>query len=427
MSVDFQKLRLFGVYQQQNPEELMLRVKIPGGLLSAAQAREIAAIGNSFSNGRLHLTSRGSIEFHRLKLEQLDELFARLNAVGLTSRGACGGAVRGISCSTTFAPGYGRAQRLAEQLNRHFAGNPDFEGLPKKFKVAVEASYEEGRHLIQDFGIILVGTGEEPRYDIWCAGGLGREPQPAFLLEAKVPERRLLHLLEAVVQVYRDNTPPPKRLKYLLNSIGEAEFRRLLNMELEQRPSPNLPQLDQHPLCDEAEFVEVPVFGGQLKAAQLLKLAQLAERFCASRLATTTNQNMALPISDQSQTAELKFELTSAGFELHDSFAGRLRICPGSHECKMALAATRDLGTAIKGALAQTAQEYSWAISGCSNSCSQPQLADYGIVTTKLEKTENGERIPLFDLYQRRGNAFGERIAEKLTEEELLAIVRNLA
>jgi sulfite reductase beta subunit-like hemoprotein len=427
MSVDFKKLRLFGVYQQKNPEELMLRVKIPGGLLATEQAHAIATISTSFSNGHLHLTSRGSIEFHKLKLEHLDDIFDRLNTVGLTTRGACGGAVRGIACNTTFSPGYGLAQHLAERLNRHFAGNPEFEGLPKKFKVAVETNYDKGHHLIQDFGIVMVGTSDTPLYDIWCGGGLGREPQASFLLEQKVPEHRLLPLLEAVVQVYRDNTPPPKRLKYLLNNIGETEFRRLLSLELKQHLNAELPQIDRSPLDAEAKFIDIPLFGGQLEATQLHKLAQLAERFCHSRLATTTNQNIALPVTDQSLTAALKSALENSGFDLHDSFASRLRMCPGNHECKMGLTATRQLGAVIQKSLPVAAQANSWAISGCPNSCSQPQLAAYGIVTTKLEKTETGERIPLFDLYQRRDGALGKRIAEKITETELLTIVRDLA
>ncbi len=404
----------------------MVRVKIPGGLLSAVQAREIAAISDNYGRGVLHLTSRGSFEFHYLRVEQLDAVLARLNNVGLTTKGACGGAVRGISCSTTFAPGYGRVQYLAERLNQHFAGNPSFERLPKKFKISVEATYQGGRHLIQDLGIVLTAAGQEPLYDIWCAGGLGREPQPGFLLEENVPEPHVLKLIEAVVQVYRDNTPPPKRLKHLLNSIGEAEFRRLLALELNQRPRPSLPEVDLARLEDDVEFIEIPFFGGQLPAAKLSELADLAERFSAGRLATTTNQNIALPITDHSYGDTLRLELAAKNFAAQETFAARLRTCPGSHECKMGLAATRELGMLLKETLSPTAKEQSWAISGCPNSCSQPQLSAYGIVTVKQQKTEDGTRIPLFDLYQRSSEKLGQPIKQNLTKDKLLAAVRDL-
>ena len=125
-----------------------------------------------------------------------------LAAAGLTTRGACGGAVRGIVCSTPSLPGFPATQVLARKLHHHFTQNPHFEGLPKKFKIAVEAGYRNSRHLIQDLGLVLAGTeGGQDIYDVWAAGGLGREPQPAYLLEEGVAEERVIPLIEAVVTV----------------------------------------------------------------------------------------------------------------------------------------------------------------------------------------------------------------------------------
>ena len=76
MTIDYQKLRLYGVYQQDKEENLMLRVKIPAGFLSSEQATTIAIISKECSNGMLHLTSRGSFEFHWLKHHQLDDILA---------------------------------------------------------------------------------------------------------------------------------------------------------------------------------------------------------------------------------------------------------------------------------------------------------------------------------------------------------------
>ncbi|HSR36804.1 MAG TPA: hypothetical protein VLL73_06440, partial [Desulfurivibrionaceae bacterium] len=165
--IDLQKLRIDGVYQMNNEGDLMLRVKIPAGVLSAEQALAIAQTSEQFAGGRLHLTSRGSIELHRLRHEQLAEVSRSLARVGLTSRGACGGAVRGVSCSTSVSPDFDRVQALARRIHRHFTGNPHFEGLPKKFKIAVEADAHLGRHLIQDVGLVLCGDDKEPSYDIW--------------------------------------------------------------------------------------------------------------------------------------------------------------------------------------------------------------------------------------------------------------------
>ena len=160
MAADFQKLRLKGVYQMDKQNNLMLRVKVPAGLLSSEQAQRIALLSRQYSNGVLHLTSRGSIEFHWLRLEQLEDIFDSLEELGLTTRGACGGAVRGISCSTTFSDNFVIVQRVAQRFNMHFSGNTDFEGLPKKFKVSVDAGYLGARHLIQDIGLVFVDSSD---------------------------------------------------------------------------------------------------------------------------------------------------------------------------------------------------------------------------------------------------------------------------
>ena len=429
MTIDYQKLRLYGVYQQDKEENLMLRVKIPAGFLSSEQATTIAIISKECSNGMLHLTSRGSFEFHWLKHHQLDDIFDRLAKVGLTTRGACGGAVRGISCSSTFAPEFPVVQAVAQKLNRRFAGNPDFEGLPKKFKISIDAGYQSARHLIQDLGIVLVDERSgQVAFDVWCAGGLGREPHAGFLLAEAVPEEALIHLVESVVQVYRDNTPPPKRLKFLLASIGEAEFRRLLDEELARRQRVKYQVDGVNPLlAPKGTFVTVPVFAGELNADTLVQLAAIASDKAGGYLATTADQNIAILASSMSEETAIHAALKEAGLGASSSLLiANFRVCPGNHECRMGLSATRDVASQIIGLAGETASAKSWAISGCRNSCSQPQLADYGIVTSKLATEENGDRQPLFDLYRREGNEFGKCIAENLSAKSLYNMIPDL-
>lgn len=144
MEADLRALRIEGVYQQKN-RQFMLRVKLASGLLSVSQAGLLADLGQKFGSGTLHLTTRGSVEFHDLDPADIPTVQRRMASVGLFSRGACGGAVRGISCSTTFGRGFTYSQQLARRLLLYFSGNPHFEGLPKKFKISVEAD-ADGRH-----------------------------------------------------------------------------------------------------------------------------------------------------------------------------------------------------------------------------------------------------------------------------------------
>lgn len=429
MTIDYKKLRLFGVYQQDKEDNLMLRVKVPAGFLTSAQAGEICTLSEQFSNGILHLTCRGSIEFHWLRHENLEEIFTRLANTGLTTQGACGGAVRGISCSTTFTPGYAFVQQVAQRINRHFAGNPDFEGLPKKFKIGIETGYQGSRHLIQDIGLVQVETIDgESAFDIWCAGGLGREPQASFLLEEAFPEKHLIHLIESIVQVYRDNTPPPKRLKYLLNTIGEPEFRRLLQAERKRRPQPTLheqtPATGEH--APEGVFLEVPVFAGEIESGLMRTLAAVASDDSSGHLAVTADQNIALLAASEEKAASLREALQKAGVRIDTSDVfPRFRVCPGSHECRMGLAPTRDIARQVSSAVGRGTTQ-TWAISGCRNSCSQPQLADFGIVTKTLVTNAEGEKEPIFDLYQRNSKGLGECISANLDANALYTLCHEL-
>ncbi len=233
--IDAKALKLEGIYQQNDAGELMMRVKLAGGLLSLSQADVLARLGQTYGRGTFHLTTRGSIEFHGLEFKQVPLVQRSMASVGLFSRGACGGAVRGISCSSGFGKGFNHTQVLGRKLLLHFSGNPHFEDLPKKFKIAVEADYSGSRHLIQDLAFVYVDQDNgQVLYDVWIGGGLGRAPQAAILYRRRIPETELLTLAEAVVRVYAANVEPPKRLKSLIASRGEDEFRRLVEIELEQ-------------------------------------------------------------------------------------------------------------------------------------------------------------------------------------------------
>jgi sulfite reductase beta subunit-like hemoprotein len=425
LSVDPQKVRIEGIYQQRQEGFFMQRVKLPAGVLSAAQADCIADTADRFGRGVIHLTSRGSMEIHWLKGEDLPLVKQALARTGLTSRGACGGAVRGISCSSQDAARFPQLESLARRIHRHFTANPRFEGLPKKFKIAIEADTTSGRHLIQDTGLVLAGCdGDGCSYDIWIAGGLGREPQAAFIFEHNVREERIIPLIEAVVRVYARLAPPPKRLKFLATQLGEVELARLIRAEpsyAEQFADRGGFSDNMTPPAEGRKRLLFPVFAGQLTSAALRQLADFAGKYAGGVLQATADQNIAFPLSagvaPEGAAAELA---VLAGADADDARV-TFRVCPGNHECRMGLAATRDIAKKVIAVLSPDARNRSWALSGCANSCSQPQLADYGIVSAKLTVGAAGEKTALFDLYQRSNTGLGEKVQAGLTLGELLA------
>lgn len=433
MNLDPQLLRLDGIYQQRETDRFMQRIKVPAGALSSEQAEKVAALAENFAGGRVHLTTRGSIELHDVIGADLDELNRGLAAVGLTGRGACGGAVRGISCSTTGRAHFQRCQALARRLHRHFAGNPYFEGLPKKFKIGIDGEAARGSHLIQDIGLVFAGLKEErPLWDVWCAGGLGREPRPGFLLANRVTEERLIPLIEAVLRVYRQLAPAGKRLKSVLAEIGEDVFRDRLRAATGDELPPAIPASGigltlTAPGNAEVAPVLARIFAGELSAAGLRQLAQLARRWSGGTLLLSADQDVSFLPSSDAARGELEAALAAAGFSGESpEQATCFRICPGSHECRMGLAATRDVARALLQQFDGDQQALTWAISGCPNACSQPQLADVGIVTSRLVKEADGSRQPRFDLYRRDGAELGTCVARDLTLSNLTAEISQL-
>ncbi len=427
------KLRLDGIYQQRDPGRFMQRIKVPAGALSSEQAFKVAALAESFAGGRLHLTTRGSIELHDLLAEDLPPVNSGLAAVGLSGRGACGGAVRGVSCSSTFSPHYPACQALAQRLHRHFAGNPYFEGLPKKFKIGVDGSPAAGRHLIQDVGLVHAGDeAGQVLWDVWCAGGLGREPQAGFLLGNRTREGRLIPLIEGILRVYRGHGAAGKRLKHLVAAIGEAGLRDLLRQEIRELPTATvdnglgriLPAVSG--TTPQPKPLHLPVFAGEVPAATLRQLTQLAADHAGGILLLTADQDIAFFPADAAERVALRNGLAELGLADQETLPRpAFRICPGSHECRMGLAATRDVARQILTGIGDRSPAGGFAICGCPNSCSQPQLAAIGIVASRSRKDEDGGRTPLFDLYRRDGEGLGSRVAEQLPLTELLSVIER--
>lgn len=434
MTFDPQSVRIDGVYEQRQPGNFMLRIKVSAGIISTEQAFKVAEIADRFAGGSVHLTTRGSIELHWLKQENLTDAWRMLASVGLTTRGACGGAVRGVVCAMPGDAGYGAAQLLARRFLTHFTNNPRFEGLPKKFKIGVFPGYGDGRHLIQDLSFILrEGDDGDQRYDVWVAGGLGREPHASFLLEEGVAGDRLLPLAEAIITIYRELVPKPKRLKHFVRERGREEFVGLVRARAAELLSLSLgaglaAPLTPGPAEGDAERLTAGIFAGELSTKGLAALAEIARQYAGGYMVVTGEQNVVFVLESGAMKADAARALAAAGFG-GDSPAERVcfRVCPGNHECKMGLAPTRDAAREVIGAMGAAGERLSWSISGCPNSCSHPQLADVGIVTVKSVKDDQGERHPLFDLYRRYGTeGFGVVVRAGIGYDELLEAVREL-
>ena len=428
MTTELQDYRLDGVYRQKQEGFLMQRVKLAAGTISSNQSRMVADMADRYGQGAIHLTSRGNMEIHWLREQDLPEIKRLMATVGLTARGACGGAVRGVTCANQDTAAFPLIEGLARRIQRHFTGNPRFERLPKKFKIGIEADLNGRRHLIQDAGLVLVRSRDgRGWYDLWVGGGLGREPQAGFLLAGDVAEERIIPLIEAVLRVYCAGAAPGKRVKHLLREIGEQEFRRRMDADPasheELPPHKGLADILVPAHGDCRRRLEASCFAGQLSGDGLRQLATFSDTWADGALQVTTDQNIAFQLAQRCDIRQAQKALER--IRPCDEQTS-LRVCPGTHECRAGLSATRDIAKTMVTSMGPVARGLGWALSGCPNSCTQPQLADVGIVSSRLVTEADGIRSPRFDLYRPMAEGLNLKMETSLTLEELLATIQKI-
>jgi ferredoxin-nitrite reductase len=165
------------------------------------------------------------------------------------------------------------------------------------------------------------------------------------------------------------------------------------------------------------------VYAGQLTGEQLITLADFADRWSDGILLATADQDISFHINPACDPAEASSALSCSGFDDHQVI---FRICPGTHLCRVGLSPTRDIARTIIDSMGPAARTLAWAISGCPNSCTQPQLADIGIVSSSLVKYDAGGRSPRFDLYHGKCEGLGTVVERSLTLDELCCKVREM-
>ncbi|MBI2221435.1 MAG: nitrite/sulfite reductase [Acidobacteria bacterium] len=236
-----------GTYaQRQSDDAQMLRVKIPQGILSAEQLDALADVAARYSRGFAHITTRQNVQFHFVRLHDLEPALRRLADAGLTTREACGNSVRNI----TACPYAGVAADevfdvtpYAEALTRHLLRHPLSASLPRKFKIAFEGCTDD--HVataINDIGLTarIWAIDGLPRrgFRVTVAGGTSTLATAGRLLTDFLPAGDLLNLAEAIIRVFHRlgdyKHKQRNRLKFLVRSLGWDAFRAELQEELER-------------------------------------------------------------------------------------------------------------------------------------------------------------------------------------------------
>jgi sulfite reductase (NADPH) hemoprotein beta-component len=239
---EFRALRLRnGLYQQRFAP--MLRISIPYGLLSSTQLRMLAHVARTYDRGYGHFTTRQNIQFNWPALESVPDILAELATVEMHGIQTSGNCVRNIT--TDHLAGVAKDELVDPrpycEITRQWASfHPEFNFLPRKFKIAFSATqHERAALLTHDIGVRIVQTpGGQTGYTIYAGGGLGRTPIIGHKIREFLPETDLLSYLEAILRVYnrlgrRDNIHKA-RIKILVKEKGVPEFTRLVEAEWDE-------------------------------------------------------------------------------------------------------------------------------------------------------------------------------------------------
>jgi sulfite reductase (ferredoxin) len=405
----------------KSSEYFMLRIPVSNGIISSAQLAAVAEIAQRHGRNLADITVRQAIQLHWLTIDRLPEIIDRLDAVGLSPRGACGDVVRnvtgcplaGLSADEVFD-----ASPFARGVARALAGNTEFYNLPRKFKISVTGcsswcSYPE----INDIGLTPVRRGKDVGFSVRVGGGLSADPHLGVRLDAFVRPEQAVEVVTAIATIFREQqglreSRDRARLKHLFLKEGwtPLKFLNELQIRLPFRLDPAMEEavpadvLRDHVGVHRQRqaglyYVGAAVLRGRLTGDQLAAAAELARQYGSGELRTTVMQNLLFVNVPKRNVDVLVRELAAIDLRVEGSHFWRGAIaCTGTEFCKLAITETKGfarwLVEEMEARLPEFDQQLKLHVTGCPNSCGQHWIADVGIEGKKIK--HNGALVDAY-------------------------------
>jgi sulfite reductase (NADPH) hemoprotein beta-component len=446
---EFKPLRLMnGLYLQLHA--YMLRVAIPYGTISPHQMRQLAHIAQTYDKGYGHFTTRQNIQFNWPKLGDVPAILSDLADVEMHAIQTSGNCVRNVTAdhfAGAAADEIEDPRPVAELLRQWSTDHPEFQFLPRKFKIAITGSpNDRAVTRAHDIGLRMVRNDVgEPGFEVIVGGGLGRTPMIGHTVREFLPKADLLPYVEAVLSVYnaigrRDNKYKA-RIKITVHETGVEEITRMIEARfVEIRPlfhghdqvllaqieaafAP--PSFRNAPTdCYDAWYKSDPTFRawadtnlsahrndqysivtislkahgatpGDATADQMRIIADLAEKYGHSDLRISHEQNIILPHVHKSHLPALHAALTPAGLGTANvGLISDIIACPGMDYCDLATARSIPIATQIASRFDELKLEHDIGplkikISGCINACGHHHVGHIGILGLDRAGVEN--------------------------------------
>jgi sulfite reductase (ferredoxin) len=382
----------------------MLRIRCDGGALNLEQLRTMAQISTEFARDTADISDRENLQVHWIEVENVPEIWRRLEAVGLYTTEACGDTPRVVLGSPLAGESLDEVidgTPAIKEIVRRYVGKPEYANLPRKYKSAI-SGLQDVVHEVNDIAFIGVNHPEHGRgFDLWVGGGLSTNPMLGQRVGAWVPLDEVPDVWEAVTSVFRDygyrRLRAKARLKFLIKDWGIEKFRQVLETEYLKRPLIDGPAPDPvtHPidhvgvqkLKNGHNAVGVAPIAGRVSGTILSKVADLAEAAGSDRVRFTPYQKLIILDVPDDKVDELVAGLDALGLPSRPShWRKNLMACTGIEFCKLSFAETRkrsqvlvpELENRLEDINAQLDVPITININGCPNSCARIQVADIG-------------------------------------------------
>jgi ferredoxin-nitrite reductase len=390
-------------------DSFMLRMRVPGAILSAAQMRGLAEMAEDWGSGRADLTTRANVQIREFQPRDIIRVLNKVQALGMTSRGSGADNIRNITASplTGIDPEeLVDVRAYAEGLNQYILNSRDLYGLPRKFNVAFDNG---GRVSVvadtNDIGFLAVRVSEGRAlpagvyFRVVLCGITGHRQFATDCGESVALAAAMIRVFSA----HGDRTDRKKaRLKYLIDRWGVDKFlaetekllafplMRLLESECEPRgPIDRAGHIGVHSQAQPGvSYIGVSVPVGRLPAPQMRALAEIAERFGSGEIRLTVWQNLILPDIQNEHLEAAQAALLEAGLKFT---AGRVLsgtvACTGNQGCKFAQTDTKTHAVALAALLDERfalSQPVNLHVTGCPNSCAQHYIGDIGLMGVKV-------------------------------------------
>lgn len=447
------RFRWMGLYTQRAPgfdggktamlseEELddrffMMRVRTDGTLLDAAAVRALGSVGVDFARDTADVTDRQNIQYHWIRIEDVPQVWERLEAAGLSTLEACGDSPRpflGSPLAGVAADEIIDGTAALEEINRRYIGDPEYANLPRKFKTALTG------HPSHDVSpetndIAFVGTVHPehgPGFDLWVGGGLSTNPMLAQKLGVWIPLDEVADAWAGVAAVFRDygyrRLRSRARLKFLVADWGVEKFREVLEQEYLHRrlvdcespvsPRAHRDHIGVHDQVDGLKYVGVAPVVGRISGTTLLGLADVIEEFGLAGARLTAYQKIVLLGADPARIEDLVARLDSIGLSSRPSgWRQNTMACTGIEFCKLAIVDTknraRDLVAELEQRLPDLDVPISVNVNGCPNACARTQVADIGLKGQLV--THEGSQVEGFQVHLGGATGLGANFGRKL-------------